>query len=143
MIHSAQASHLRLPVHDGKKTAAGTVPVARTMRENEAAGQDAECKRAPRPTAPAPQQSKELFFMILVTLFLAFGVLMVGLISSHMHGGSMHDSSIKSWLQQHPPRKVSHDAELLRRRVLADFTERPPEDLSDHVPAILASLDRE
>lgn len=81
--------------------------------------------------------------MILVTLFLAFGVLMVGLISSHMHGGSMHDSSIKSWLQQHPPRKVSHDAELLRRRVLADFTERPPEELSDHVPAILASLDRE
>jgi hypothetical protein len=119
------------------------------MRGNDAAGhQDAEHKRAPvgtntNPTPTAPQQSKDLFFMILVTLFLALGVLVVGLISSHMHGGSMHDSSIRSWLQQHPPRKVSHDAELLRRRVLADFTERPPEELSEHVPSILASLDRE
>ena len=81
--------------------------------------------------------------MILVTILVAIGVLVVSLISSHMHGGSMHDSSIKAWLQQHPPRKTSHDAELLRRRVLADFTERPPEELSEHVPAILASLDRE
>lgn len=89
----------------------------------------------------ASTERTQLLFMILVTVFVSIGILVVSIISSHAHGGSVHDSSIRSWLQQHPPRKVSHDADLLRRRVLADYTERPPAELAEHVPAILASLD--
>ena len=47
------------------------------------------------------------------------------------------------WLRLHPPRQVSHDAELLRRRILASLVELPPAQLAEHVPAIAASLDHD
>ena len=47
------------------------------------------------------------------------------------------------WLRLHPPRQASHDAELLRRRMLASLVELPPAQLADHVPAIAASLDHD
>eukprot|EP00322_Chrysochromulina_rotalis_P011917 CAMPEP_0115882510 /NCGR_PEP_ID=MMETSP0287-20121206/29043_1 /TAXON_ID=412157 /ORGANISM="Chrysochromulina rotalis, Strain UIO044" /LENGTH=230 /DNA_ID=CAMNT_0003338593 /DNA_START=1 /DNA_END=693 /DNA_ORIENTATION=+ len=54
---------------------------------------------------------------------------------------SMHDGGVATWLLQHPPRKVSHDAELVRRQRLAQLVEMEPSELAQHVDAILASLD--
>jgi len=53
---------------------------------------------------------------------------------------STHDG-LDAWLKRHPPRKVSHDAELLRRQRLAQLIELPPAELAQHVTAILASLE--
>ena len=48
-----------------------------------------------------------------------------------------------SWLKLHNPKTAHHDAELLRRRMLAGLVELPPSQLAEHVPAIAASLDHE
>ena len=45
--------------------------------------------------------------------------------------GSVHDG-LSSWLRMHEPRKISHDADLLRRRILAEYTEQPPAALAAH-----------
>lgn len=52
---------------------------------------------------------------------------------------SSHDG-LSVWLSGHPPRKMRHDAELLRRQRLAQLTEASEAELAEHVPAILASL---
>ena len=49
-------------------------------------------------------------------------------------------SALHHWLQLHPPRQASHDAELLRRRRLGAMIEFLPSELAEHVPAIVASL---
>jgi len=56
---------------------------------------------------------------------------------------SKHALDRTSWLRLHPPRQASHDAELLRRRMLASLVELDPSELAEHVPAIAASLDHE
>jgi len=44
------------------------------------------------------------------------------------------------WLRLHPPRQARHDNELLRRRMLMSIAELPPQDLTQHVPQLIACL---
>lgn len=74
---------------------------------------------------------------LLVASVLMMGVVVVRASSSIE---TSHDG-LATWLMLHPPRKVSHDAELLRRRMLAGLLEQPPGELAAHVPAILASME--
>ena len=66
---------------------------------------------------------------------------LVFLMRASLNIQATHDTSLTTWLRMHPPKKVSHDAELLRRRMLGQLAEAGPRELSAHVPAILASLD--
>ena len=77
---------------------------------------------------------------LLVLSGLSLGAVIFFMSASHnIH--STRDGGLEVWLQRHPPRKVSHDAELLRRQRLTQLIDLPPEQLAEHVPAILASLD--
>jgi HEAT repeat protein len=58
---------------------------------------------------------------------------------AHDHRELEH--GLSTWMKIHRPREVSHDAELLRRRMLATFAEAPADEVSDHAAAIIASLD--
>ena len=51
--------------------------------------------------------------------------------------------AVDGWLRLHPPRQASHDAEMLRRRILESLVELEPAELAQHVPAIAASLDHD
>ena len=63
------------------------------------------------------------------------------------HSMDDHNDNVEhgatEWLRMHPPRQAAHDAELLRRRLLAQLVELPGEELAEHVPAIMASLDHD
>lgn len=48
---------------------------------------------------------------------------------------------LTAWLRLHPPRQASHDAEILRRRMLGSIVELSSAALAEHAPAIIASLD--
>ena len=75
-------------------------------------------------------------------LCLAMMVLVgVGLMMRASHSiSSMHDGSLNVWLRQHPPKRATHDAELLRRQRLEQLIELPAAELADHASAVLASL---
>ena len=78
--------------------------------------------------------------LLLLLSGLSLGAVIFFMSASHnIH--STRDGGLEVWLQRHPPRKVSHDAELLRRQRLTQLIDLPPEQLAEHVPAILASLD--
>lgn len=60
-------------------------------------------------------------------------------------GGESLDPSTRrlGWLNKHTPQQAHHDAELLRRRMLANLIEQPDSALVEHATAIIASLDHE
>lgn len=62
---------------------------------------------------------------------------------STLEDAAVRHDGLSAWLRLHPPRQASHDAEMLRRRALAALVELEPEELAEHVPAIVASLDHE
>lgn len=78
---------------------------------------------------------------LLSVIFVVAIVTTVLVASSHRIGGHRMDSGLNTWLLLHPPRQVSHDAELLRRRTLAQYVDRPVTELFTHTTAILASMD--
>ena len=72
---------------------------------------------------------------------LILSVLVVGMyMAMHVASGTANEESRQTWLRMHPPRQAAHDAEMLRRRMLASLVELPPAQLGEHVPAITASL---
>ena len=49
-------------------------------------------------------------------------------------------AGLSNWMKLHPPRTHSHDAELLRRRMLASIMELGVDELVLHAPQLVASL---
>lgn len=78
---------------------------------------------------------------ISISSFVAYVILHVDSTSSTTSEDAVRSRA--AWLRLHPPRQASHDAELLRRRMLASLVELEPAALGEHVPAIAASLDHD
>lgn len=87
---------------------------------------------------PTTQSGNILFLTVALCVVLPSLAFLI--VSSHGIQ-STQDGSLATWLRLHNPRKVSHDAELVRRRMLGQLAELEPAELATHVPAILASLD--
>jgi hypothetical protein len=61
--------------------------------------------------------------------------------STHQASSSVDESSPRvGWLRLHPPQQAHHDAEMLRRRTLANLEELGVADLATHVPQLVACL---
>ena len=83
--------------------------------------------------------------VIVLATIVMYAMLHAGGGSSATHAaeamGDEQLSASANWLRLHPPRQASHDAELLRRRMLAQLVELSDDELEEHVLAIVASLD--
>lgn len=80
---------------------------------------------------------------IALTLIVAYTVMHNASTTGTMSEDAFGRLRSAGWLRLHPPRQASHDAELLRRRMLASLVELEPAQLGEHVQAIVASLNHE
>ena len=92
----------------------------------------------------APNRSADGLHMRCSLLLAALALLAVMLaVLLHIFHGREADgaSSPRSvWLKLHPPQQTHHDAELLRRRMLATIETLNTTELVDHVPQLVACL---